>query len=660
MKRGSLSYPLQKFLISILFSDNLWENIFYEKYGQNPQLAILKTDQSTDDLLVRYGSTKKFDDWMAQTQKFWNGKLDTLRIQTGDPCFDGWMRWVSCQPILRRLFGNSFLPYHDYGRGGRGWRDLWQDILALLLMEPSKVDQMLLGNFAGVRIDGSNATIIGTQPGEFKADRNEIPRVWMDHGAWPLLTIKLYIDQTGDLGFLLREQTYFKDHLAHWTKAADKDWKPEHGTQLQTTGGDVYQGTVLEHLLVQQLTAFFNIGERNNLRLEDADWNDGLDMAPDKGESVAFTAFYASNLRQLADLVLQLKSMDIDRVHLASEVMLLLDRLGNTVDYGNPIDKRERLAEYFTHVKKKVSGERDEIPLEELATDLHTKAEHLFAHLRENEWVQDDQGHGWFNGYYDNDGQPLEGMHPRGVRMTLTGQVFALMGGIATDEQAQEIVKAVDHYLYDPKVGGYRLNTDFREVMLNMGRAFGFAYGHKENGAMSTHMAVMYASALYQRGFVDGGFKVLDAIYRHSVDFPTSRIYPGIPEYFNDRGRGMYPYLTDSASWYLLTMMTDVFGVQGSLGDLVLHPRLLKEQFDHRGEASIHTIFASRKLHIRYLNPLHKAHEESVISELKINGKRVEFESTEAKGALIKRDQITSLSPEGIHSILVSLEKYTT
>ena len=91
-------------------------------------------------------------------------------------------------------------------------------------------------------------------------------------------------------------------------------------------------------------------------------------------------------------------------------------------------------------------------------------------------------------------------------------------------------------------------------------------------------------------------------------------------------------------------MMTDVFGVQGSLGDLVLHPRLLKEQFDHRGEASIHTIFASRKLHIRYLNPLHKAHEESVISELKINGKRVEFESTEAKGALIKRDQITSLS----------------
>lgn len=623
-------------------------------------LAILEDDQSPESLLARYGSPKKFDVWLAQTQKAWNDKLDTLRIQTGDPRFDGWMRWVSCQPILRRLFGNSFLPYHDYGRGGRGWRDLWQDILALLLMEPEKVDELLLGNFAGVRMDGSNATIIGNQPGEFKADRNEIPRVWMDHGAWPLLTVNLYIDQTGDLGFLLREQTYFKDHLTHWTKAVDEHWKSEHGTQLRTAGVDVYQGSVLEHMLVQHLTAFFNVGEHNNLRLEDADWNDGLDMAPDKGESVAFTALYASNLCQLADLVMQLKSLGVDGVSLASEILLLLDSLGDAVNYGNPMDKRQRLAAFFARVERNVSGEREEIPLEKLAVDLRGKAEHLYSHLRENEWVQDGKGHGWFNGYYDNDGQRLEGEHPLGARMTLTGQVFALMGGIATDEQAQEIVLAVDHYLFDPKVGGFRLNTDFGEVMLNLGRAFGFAYGHKENGAMFSHMAVMYASALYQRGFVAQGFKVLDAIYRHSVDFPTSRIYPGIPEYFNNRGRGMYPYLTGSASWYLLTIMTEMFGVRGRLGDLVLQPCLMKEQFDSHGEASIHVIFASQKLHIRYHNPLHLAHNQGVITELKIDGESVDFELTEKRGALVKRDQILLLAPERIHSISVSLEKYTT
>ncbi len=53
------------------------------------------------------------------------------------------MRWVSFQPTLRRIYGCSFLPYHDYGKGGRGWRDMWQDCLALLLMNPD-----------GVRMDG--------------------------------------------------------------------------------------------------------------------------------------------------------------------------------------------------------------------------------------------------------------------------------------------------------------------------------------------------------------------------------------------------------------------------------------------------------------------------------------------------------------------------
>ena len=70
----------------------------------------------------------------------------------------------------------------------------------MLFMEPEGVRPLLFSNFAGIRIDGSNATIIGHEPGEFIADRNNIPRVWMDHGAWPFLTTRLYIDQTGDLG----------------------------------------------------------------------------------------------------------------------------------------------------------------------------------------------------------------------------------------------------------------------------------------------------------------------------------------------------------------------------------------------------------------------------------------------------------------------------
>ena len=196
---------------------------------------------------------------------------------------------------LRRIYGCSFLPHHDYGKGGRGWRDLWQDCLALLIMNPEGVKEMLLGNFGGVRIDGTNATIIGTKQGEFIADRNNIARVWMDHGLWPLMTTALYIDQTGDLSILLKENTYFKDKQVCRGNETDSFYKEGEQPVLRNAQGQEYFGSILEHLLVQNLTSFYEVGEHNHMRLRGADWNDAMDMAKERGESVAFTAAYAGN-----------------------------------------------------------------------------------------------------------------------------------------------------------------------------------------------------------------------------------------------------------------------------------------------------------------------------------------------------------------------------
>ena len=133
---------------------------------------------------------------LEQTKQHWLEKVN-VSFQTGSRDFDNLMSWVCFQPFLRRLFGCSFLPYHDYGRGGRGWRDLWQDCLSLLIMDPQGVGEMIEKNFGGVRMDGTNATIIGDGDGNFIADRNGIARVWMDHALWPLMTTNLYIDQIG-------------------------------------------------------------------------------------------------------------------------------------------------------------------------------------------------------------------------------------------------------------------------------------------------------------------------------------------------------------------------------------------------------------------------------------------------------------------------------
>ena len=524
------------------------------------------------------------DAQLEQTKKYWNARVN-VHYHTGNHRFDQYMRWISFQPFLRRIYGCSFLPHHDYGRGGRGWRDLWQDCLSLLLLEPDGVRRMIVQNFGGVRIDGTNATIIGTQPGEFIADRNGICRVWMDHGVWPLMTTKLYIDQTGDFSVLLEKVPYFKDAINFRGMGRDTQWSQD--VLQKTAENQVYMGTVLEHILLEHLCAVQETGVHGHLRLRGADWNDALDMAADNGESVAFTCAYAGNLEDIANLLDSLADRGTDKLELLAEMQDLLE---------------ERPEEFLRACAQSVSGNKRCFDTRKLALFLRQKAKQIKDHVQKTEWIAGTD-EGWFNSYYDDHKNQVEGYFPDGVRMMLTGQVFAIMSGTATLEQITQICRAADRYLYVGEVGGYRLNTDFREEKFDLGRMFGFAYGEKENGAVFSHMSVMYANALYRRGFVREGYKVLQSLADTAMDFQTSHIYPGIPEYFNGSGRGLYHYLTGAASWYMLTFITQVFGVRGEQGMLCIAPKLVREQFDDAGQAKICLRFAGKDYEIVLSNP---------------------------------------------------------
>ena len=76
------------------------------------------------------------------------------------------------------------------------------------------------------------------------------------------------------------------------------------------------------------------------------------------------------------------------------------------------------------------------------------------------------------------------------------------MSGCAQDEEVKDVIEAANAYLKDETWKGYRLNTDFGvRHYLDLGRAFAFAFGTKENGAFFSHMTVMYANALYKTWF---------------------------------------------------------------------------------------------------------------------------------------------------------------
>ena len=165
-------------------------------------------------------------------------------------------------------------------------------------------------------------------------------------------------------------------------------------------------------------------------------------------------------------------------------------------------------------------------------------------------------------------------------------------------------------------------------------------------------MTVMYANALYQRGFVKEGYKALQTLADTALDFNTSKIYPGIPEYFNAQGRGLYHYLTGAASWYMLTMVTEVFGVRGKFADLVIQPKLVKEQFDENGSASVKLYFANKEIEVVYANPKQLDYGQYHISRAVCDG-IIELKCIDNCG-IMNKEQVAALDSTA-HRIYVEL-----
>ena len=124
-----------------------------------------------------------------------------------------------------------------------------------------------------------------------------------------------------------------------------------------------------------------------------------------------------------------------ETVSLLAEIVILLE--DNPALYDSVEKKLHVLEEYLHTCEHDTSGEKVEISIEKLTENLRHKSEWLMEHIRKNEWVKDSEENGWFNGYYDNHGRQVEGDTKTGVRMMLTGQVFSIMAGTATEEQIQ-------------------------------------------------------------------------------------------------------------------------------------------------------------------------------------------------------------------------------
>jgi cellobiose phosphorylase len=117
----------------------------------------------------------------------------------------------------------------------------------------------------------------------------------------------------------------------------------------------------------------------------------------------------------------------------------------------------------------------------------------------------------------------------------------------------------------------------------------------------------------------------------------------------------MYSYLTGAASWLLYTMLCEVYGVKGCLGDLMLEPKLVKAQFNSKNTASVVTIFRDKRLNVTYKNEKSLQYGEYNIDKIAIDGKMIIITQSQ-NATIIDKSIIDTLSVKDEHQLYIELE----
>ena len=108
-----------------------------------------------------------------------------------------------------------------------------------------------------------------------------------------------------------------------------------------------------------------------------------------------------------------------------------------------------------------------------------------------------------------------------------------------------------------------------------------------------------------------------------------------------------------SASWFMLTLLTQAFGVKGQDGDLLIEPKLTREQFKSTGRLSISRVFAGRKLKIVFSNPKRLEAGKYCINRFVLNNEQLPIEKSPQ--VILTREVIASLPKDKLNIIEVHL-----
>lgn len=188
----------------------------------------------------------------------------------------------------------------------------------------------------------------------------------------------------------------------------------------------------------------------------------------------------------------------------------------------------------------------------------------------------------WFIRAFTDRGEPVGSSANREGSIFLNAQSWALLAGIADEEQTRRILSSVEACLGNT-IAPAVLAPPFTGMDTSVGKISLKSPGTGENGSIYSHASLFWVCALYACGEGQAAWKTFrnllpggpgnPVIQAGQLPLSIPNFYrgPASPEIF---GKSSHSPTTGSAAWYYRILMEDVFGAKGEFDGLRLKPCL--------------------------------------------------------------------------------------
>lgn len=217
---------------------------------------------------------------------------------------------------------------------------------------------------------------------------------------------------------------------------------------------------------------------------------------------------------------------------------------------------------------------------EALANEMRTHAQRMAEAVQRHLW--DGQ---WFARGITDQGRTFGTARDEEGRLFLNPQSWAILAGIASEDQAAHVIEAAQRELASP-YGMMILAPAYTRMHEDIGRVTQKHPGTAENGSIYNHAAAFFIRALYKINRADLAYAELQKMLPTEGDASRREQLPVfVPNYYRGAvhqlprtaGRSSQLFHTGAASWLYRIIIEDLFGLRGCEDGLRIAPSLPSE-----------------------------------------------------------------------------------